>query len=63
MHPLNPSLNVISTIEYDIVKNCQIISNYYRKSNSTQTKLHVYRRHRHENEVARNAELISKQYR
>lgn len=61
MHPLNPSLNVISTI--DIVKNCQIISNYYRKSNSTQTKLHVYRRHRHENEVARNAELISKQYR
>lgn len=63
MHRLNTSLNVISTIKLDIVKNCQIISNYYRKSNPTQNKIHVHGKHRHENEVARNAELISKQYR
>lgn len=63
MHRLNTSLNVTSTIKLDIVKNCQIISNYYRKSNPTQNKIHVYGKHRHENEVARNAELISKQYR
>lgn len=51
---------MISTMGLDIVKNRQIISNYYQYSNAMEYR--IYRRYRHENKFAHDAELISIQY-